>query len=112
MYLRRTVRRTKDGEVAYLQLAHNEWDPVAKQSKVRVIYNFGREDQLDRDAIRRLVLKQAVPGVRGRFSDGDRPGEASTRPWGSFSMAVGVLGAIGMAVAACGRRGWGSCDAI
>jgi len=55
MYLRRTVRRTKDGEVAYLQLAHNEWDPVAKQSKVRVIYNFGREDQLDRDAIRRLV---------------------------------------------------------
>jgi hypothetical protein len=55
MYLRRTVRRTKDGEVAYLQLAHNEWDPVAKQSKVRVIYNFGREDQLDRDAIGRLV---------------------------------------------------------
>ena len=53
--MRRTVRRTKDGEVAYLQLAHNEWDPVAKQSKVRVIYNFGREDQLDRDAIRRLV---------------------------------------------------------
>src|SRR5664279_5526386 len=55
MYLRRTVRRTKDGEVAYLQLAHNEWDPVAKQSKVRVIYNFGREDQLDRDVIRRLI---------------------------------------------------------
>jgi hypothetical protein len=55
MYLRRTERRTKDGSVAYLQLAHNEWDPVAKQSKVRVLYNFGREDQLDRDAIRRLI---------------------------------------------------------
>jgi hypothetical protein len=56
MYLRRTERRTKDGgSVGYLQLAHNEWDPVAKQSKVRVIYNFGREDQLDRDAIRRLI---------------------------------------------------------
>src|SRR5450631_638109 len=55
MYLRRTVRRTKDSEVGYLQLAHNEWDPVAKQSRVRVIYNFGREDQLDRDAIRRLI---------------------------------------------------------
>jgi hypothetical protein len=55
MYLRRTERRTKDGSVAYLQLAHNEWDPVTKQSKVRVIYNFGREDQLDRDAIRRLI---------------------------------------------------------
>ena len=55
MYLRRTVRRTKDGEIAYLQLAHNEWDPVAKQSKVRVLYSFGREDELDRDAIRRLI---------------------------------------------------------
>jgi len=55
MYLRRTVRRTKGGEVVYLQLAHNEWDPVAKLSRVRVLYSFGREDQLDRDAIRRLI---------------------------------------------------------
>jgi DDE family transposase len=77
MYLRRTERRTKDGSVAYLQLAHNEWDPVAKQSKVRVLYSFGREDQLDRDAIRRLIgslqralepeealATQAAPGLR------------------------------------------------
>jgi hypothetical protein len=55
MYLRRTVRRTKDGEVGYLQLAHNEWDPAVKQSKVRVLYSFGREDQLDRRAIVRLI---------------------------------------------------------
>jgi Transposase DDE domain len=55
MYLRRTERRTKDGTVGYLQLAHNEWDPVAKQSKVRVLYSFGREDQLDRQAIVRLI---------------------------------------------------------
>jgi len=55
MYLRRTERRTKDGTVGYLQLAHNEWDPVVKQSKVRVLYSFGREDQLDRQAIVRLI---------------------------------------------------------
>jgi len=55
MYLRRTERRTKSGSVAYLQLAQNEWDPVAKQSKVRVLYSFGREDQLDRRAIVRLI---------------------------------------------------------
>ena len=55
MYLRRTERRTKDGAVGYLQLAHNEWDPASKQSKVRVLYNFGREDLLDRDAIVRLI---------------------------------------------------------
>ena len=55
MYLRRTERRTKEGTVGYLQLAHNEWDLVSKQSKVRVLYSFGREDQLDRAAIVRLI---------------------------------------------------------
>jgi len=56
MYLRRTERRTKDGgAVGYLQLAHNVWDPVSKQSRVRSLYSFGREDQLDRAAIVRLI---------------------------------------------------------
>jgi len=55
MYLRRTERRTKDRSVAYRQLAQNEWDPVTKQSKVRVLYSFGREGQLDRQAIVRLI---------------------------------------------------------
>jgi transposase len=55
MYLRTTARRTKSGEVVrYLALAHNERNergvPVAK-----VIYNLGREDLLDRDALVRLV---------------------------------------------------------
>ncbi len=64
MYLRTVKRKRKDGsEVRYLQLAHNEWDAEAGQSVVRVIYNFGREDQLDRDAIGRLVgsLSRALP---------------------------------------------------
>src|SRR5665648_966001 len=55
MYLRRTQRRSRGGSVGYLQLAHNEWDPVSKQSKVRVLYSFGREDELDRAAIVRLI---------------------------------------------------------
>src|SRR5579875_1183773 len=55
MYVRRTARRTKGGEtVGYLALAHNERNergvPVA-----RVIYNFGREDLVDREALMRLV---------------------------------------------------------
>jgi transposase len=55
VYLRATVKRTKRGEsVRYLQLAHNERNergvPVA-----RVIHNFGREDELDREALVRLV---------------------------------------------------------
>ena len=56
MYLRRTTRRRKDGsEVGYLQLAHNEWDAKARHSVVRVLHSFGREDQLDRGAIVRLI---------------------------------------------------------
>jgi hypothetical protein len=56
MYLRTIGRHNKDGSVVrYLQLAHNQWDPVGRQAKAQVIHSFGREDQLDRDAIKRLI---------------------------------------------------------
>ncbi len=56
MYLRTIGRRNKDGsEVRYVQLAHNEWDAQRKCSVARVIHSFGREDQLDRAALARLV---------------------------------------------------------
>ena len=64
MYLRTMTRHNADGTtVRYLQLAHNLWDPQAKRAKAQVIHNFGREDQLDRDAIRRLIhsLSRALP---------------------------------------------------
>jgi hypothetical protein len=41
--------------VRYLQLAHNEWDAEAGQSVAKVIHSFGREDQVDREALARLV---------------------------------------------------------
>ena len=56
MYVKTTSRKTKDGaEVRYLHLAHNQWHPARRRSVPRVLYSFGREDALDRDAIRRLV---------------------------------------------------------
>jgi hypothetical protein len=56
VYVKASTRRTRDGStVRYLQLAHNEWDAAARASRTRVLYSFGREDQLDRDAVRRLV---------------------------------------------------------
>jgi hypothetical protein len=56
MYLRSTPRRNKDGsEVRYLQLAHNVWDPQKRRSTVQVVYNFGREDPENRDALQRLT---------------------------------------------------------
>ena len=54
-YVKTSVRTTRSGPVRYLQLAHNEWDTEAQRSRTRVLYNFGREDELDKDAIRRLV---------------------------------------------------------
>src|SRR5450631_3056040 len=96
MYLRRTERRTKDGSVAYLQLAHNEWDPVAKQSKVRVIYNFGREDQLDREADR-----VAAAGARARSgASGCGGAGAAVRRVAADGRGVGA----GWVVAATGGR--------
>jgi transposase len=64
MYLRTTQRHNRDGSsVRYLQLAHNQWDSETGRSTVKVLYHFGREDQLDRDAIRRLIgsLSRALP---------------------------------------------------
>lgn len=56
MYIRTISRKNKDGSVVrYIQLAHNEWDPDLKCSVARVIHNFGREDELDVSALRRLA---------------------------------------------------------
>src|ERR1700757_3655740 len=56
MYLRSTPRRNKDGsEVRYLQLAHNVWDPQKRRPAVQVVYNLGREDAANREALQRLV---------------------------------------------------------
>jgi hypothetical protein len=66
MYLRSTPRRNKDGsEVRYLQLAHNVWDPQKRRSAVQVVYNFGREDAANREALQRLAASVS------RFLDPD-----------------------------------------
>ena len=55
MYLRTTKRANKDGsEVVYYQLAHNERHPKTKKPVAKIIHNFGRADQLDRDELVRL----------------------------------------------------------
>ena len=56
MYIRRVTRKNKNGTTtAYLQLAHNEWDPQAKYAKAKVIYSFGREEEVDRAVLERLA---------------------------------------------------------
>ncbi|MPZ74878.1 MAG: IS1634 family transposase [Nitriliruptorales bacterium] len=118
MYLRETKRRNRDGsEVAYLALAHNERDPVTGMPKARIIHNFGRADQIDRDALARLVRSisrfldpvEAVVATAAAQTDGvDVPAVIDSRPMGVAWVAdqlwqrLGIAKAI--ATAAAGRR--------
>jgi len=56
MYVRTIKRRNKDGsEIEYIQLAHNTRHPEKGYSRAEVVYSFGRRDQLDVAALKRLV---------------------------------------------------------
>lgn len=56
MYLRTTRRRNANGTIVeYHQLAENVWDPKKGCAVAKVVYNFGRADELDRAALQRLA---------------------------------------------------------
>ena len=56
MYIRKISRKNKDGStVTYVQLAHNERDSSKGHAQAKVLYNFGRLDNLDVDQLKRLV---------------------------------------------------------
>jgi hypothetical protein len=65
MYLRKISRKNRDGStVTYLQLAHNQRDPLSGVVKAQVLHSFGRADELDPEALRRLahsLLRYADP---------------------------------------------------
>src|SRR5512144_134232 len=64
MYLRETKRRNADGsEVGYLALAHNVRDPKTGVPRAEIVHRFGRTDQIEHEALRRLVKSI------GRFLD-------------------------------------------
>ena len=56
MYVRTIKRQNKDGStIEYVQLAHNVWNKDKGFAQAQVLYSFGRRQQLDIDAIKRLV---------------------------------------------------------
>ena len=85
MFIKTSTRKNRDGtKVRYLQLAHNEWDPVRQTSRTKMLYSFGRADQLDRAAVERLIGAlsrllgkdggaQTVAGVLGLEFTSSRP---------------------------------------
>jgi len=56
MYLRTTRQRRKHGpDAIYYQLAENYYHKERRRSETRVLYTFGRADQVDPEALRRLA---------------------------------------------------------
>jgi len=75
VYLRRSSRTNKDGTTtSYLALAHNYRDPDTGVSKPKILHSFGREDELDPDALQRLmasIARHLDVAVPGSVDDGD-----------------------------------------
>jgi hypothetical protein len=106
VFVRTTTRRNKSGQVVrYLQLAHNEWDPVSRSSKTKVLHSFGREDELDRAAIERLVASLARLLDPARAAALTAPGDLAylgSRPIGGTHVLDGLWRQLGLD-AAIGR---------
>jgi hypothetical protein len=106
MYLRTTQRRNKDGSVVrYLALAENRRHPEKGHVEAHVIHSFGREDQLDRAALERLVASiRRVLGDAGGGSDAHAAASA-----GSIAIEAGFeLGVVHVVQALWTRLGIGA----
>nr|WP_211330573.1 hypothetical protein [Prauserella muralis] len=101
MYLRTTQRRNRDGSlVRYVQLAHNR--RVDGVTQAQVLLNLGREDQLDRDGLMRLVasinrylgIADAAPSAGAAQLAGDGLRVAGSRPVGAVHLLDGLWRAL------------------
>jgi len=110
MYVKTTTRKVKGGEVRYLHLAHNEWDAAARRSVPKLLYSFGREDQLDKDAVRRLVASLArlldPADALAATTDGDLVFSES-RPYGGAYVLDALWNRLGIGSILSGLRASG-----
>jgi hypothetical protein len=99
VYLKVSSRKTSGGTVRYLQLAHNEWDPDKGMSRTKVLHNFGREDELDRDAVRRLVASLSRLLTPGEALAAATPTELAftgSVAWGGVHALAGIWAQLGI----------------
>jgi hypothetical protein len=78
----------QDKVLEYVQLAHSHRDPVTRKPSVKILYNLGRADRLDMNALRRLVRRSTSSSLtlrarssrsRARTPARDSAGGASAR---------------------------------
>jgi hypothetical protein len=100
VYVKASSRKTKNGQVVrYLQLAHNAWDSAAGRSRTKVLYSFGREDELDRAGIERLVASLSRLLDPARAAALTVPGEmvlTASAPVGGTFVLDGLWGRLGL----------------
>jgi transposase len=102
MYLRITQRTNRDGStVRYFQLAHNVRNPTTGVATARVLYNFGREDRLDREALERLVrsIRRVLSPERQLETSLDEDRElrfVSSRPMGGALVLDALWSSLGI----------------
>jgi hypothetical protein len=98
-YVKTSARTTRSGTVRYLQLAHNEWDAQAQRSRTRILHNFGREDEIDKDQVRRLVSALSRLLDPAEALAAAEPGELSvtaSRPLGGTHALDGLWRRLGL----------------
>jgi len=100
MFLREVRRRNKNGtQVSYLQLVHNQWDPAARASRTRILYSFGRTDQVDPAAIERLIASLSRlldPAAALRVAASSELAFLASRPLGGTHVLDGMWQRLGI----------------
>jgi len=66
MFVRTAKVKQKAGVVEFVQLVHNVRHPKTGVPTLQIMYHFGRKDQLDLDALRRLIksINCSVPTAK------------------------------------------------
>jgi hypothetical protein len=100
MFLREVRRRNKNGtQVSYLQLVHNEWDAAAQASRTKILYSFGRTDQVDPAAIERLIASLSRlldPAAAFRVTASSELTFLESRPLGGTHVLDGMWQRLGI----------------
>jgi Transposase DDE domain len=100
MFLREVKRQNRNGsQVSYLQLVHNDWDPVARTSRTKILYSFGRTDQVDTAAIERLIVSLSrllAPAAALKATAGSDLSFICSRPLGGTDVLDGLWRRLGI----------------